>query len=561
MSRSDITSSPPRLLDGPHSSREDADLGRLLARSERYPADAGAPDVERQWHRVRQAMAEGRTGASAGRSAMWYAVPALAACGAIALWSSGAGESRRGRSTGPVASVLDASPTARVHQVSGQVTRENDPQAELVPGRELRSGDRLATGSNGRISLILSHGAYATLSGDTRARWQRGDAASLWLLERGSLTVRPAEPRANEVRVATSVRAAGPGAEWRVWLDGVATVSVSESAEQVMVESGRAGISSASPARGERELTAGLCWSSRRDVYDCAEPPVDTSAGGIRQLAAVSPASESSIGSDPVRAEPRPVRADADPAKAGRDGASKPSTATAEKPRSRSRARATERSAPNLVVAMESESEPDPAPVAELSGRRRAAQLAAEGRHRDAIDALRPTAEGSGARAEFAQYEIARLTHRQLRDRERAVREYRTYLQRFPDGRLSQEAELSLIELQLERGGNAAALVAIDRFIERHPSSERIGDLLRQKGHILRKRGRWTQALAVYDRAVATARRAHVIDDAMYHAALCAARVGSSDDARSRLRGYLEHFPDGRHARAARTSLGDDAGE
>lgn len=96
-----------------------------------------------------------------------------------------------------------------------------------------------------------------------------------------------------------------------------------------------------------------------------------------------------------------------------------------------------------------------------------------------AIDLLSKTAQGTGAAAENAAYEMARIARYQLHRPRQAVALWDRYRTRFPTGLLRTEADLSIVETLAQLGEVRAALAEADAFLARHPQSERRRDVQR----------------------------------------------------------------------------------
>lgn len=502
MSEHRIAQSPPRLLG---DSRAHSSVARLLAGSERCLPEPG--DENRPWRALKAAL-----GAPQRRPRAWLLAPALAGCVAVALalfFTRDQG-SRAGSNPSVPATV------ARVMGIGGQVALGDGERVTL--GDRLRAGDRLTTAADSLVELATSTGMAVVVAEKSDIELGGIDDRADLIVRAGSISVRPTSDRAEGVTTNVQIAA------YRVAF-GAATVEIATSLSgeagelRVQVHRGAANVDSVdSPADDPIRIPAGTCWSSRTGIIGtCSQAPQEPQEP---QMTAIQPVARpaDTIANEPVEKPPKKP----DPKRSA----------------TRKRPAASVRTLPDA--------------------RARATRLVAEGRPDEAITALAGAAAGRGARAEFAQYEIARIRHRQLGRLADAANDYRTYLRRFPDGRLGQEAELNIIEIELKRGRHKPALAAIDRFLAEHADSERVADLRLQKGHVLRARADFSAAVSVYDRAAQTAIRARIADEATYYAAWCQSERGQTDDARARLRAYLKRFPDGRHAAAARKSLAED---
>jgi TolA-binding protein len=180
-----------------------------------------------------------------------------------------------------------------------------------------------------------------------------------------------------------------------------------------------------------------------------------------------------------------------------------------------------------------------------------AVALAHGKRYEDAARAFEVVANGHGPRADLALYELGRILQLHLGRPEGALESYLRYEREYPRGSLSQEVEISAIELELQRRDLNAALGQMGGFLERHPNSERAPEVHLLRGDVLRERGDCKAALAEYQRADAP--RA---DDALFFTAWCQQKLGRRDDAGKSFTEYLKQFSSGRHAAEARAALG-----
>jgi hypothetical protein len=105
--------------------------------------------------------------------------------------------------------------------------------------------------------------------------------------------------------------------------------------------------------------------------------------------------------------------------------------------------------------------------------------LAAFARNDTAIglDMLRRLSEGHGPSAENAGFVIGRILRDQLHQPRQAIVTWRRYRQRFPDGLLRHEADVSIIETLLTQGDTPSLRVEVEAFLRRHPHSERHAEM------------------------------------------------------------------------------------
>jgi hypothetical protein len=163
-------------------------------------------------------------------------------------------------------------------------------------------------------------------------------------------------------------------------------------------------------------------------------------------------------------------------------------------------------------------------------------------------------ARAGGALAESALYEVGAIEDEDLRDPRQALAAWERYRARFPGGLLRAEADLSIVGALSRVGERSRALDEARAFLRRHPTSERRGEVARVAGDLARIGGDCRAAIDLYELAARGPLAAPDADDAAFQRAAC---LATSGDARAReaLRGYLEHFPAGRHAPEASRRL------
>ncbi|HEY0709652.1 MAG TPA: hypothetical protein VGG33_22765, partial [Polyangia bacterium] len=86
---------------------------------------------------------------------------------------------------------------------------------------------------------------------------------------------------------------------------------------------------------------------------------------------------------------------------------------------------------------------------------------------------LRELSEGRGATAENSSYEVGLVLRDRLDQPREAVAAWKRYRERFPNGLLRAETDLSLIETELAAGNKRAALIEAEAFLSRHSQNER----------------------------------------------------------------------------------------
>jgi hypothetical protein len=89
------------------------------------------------------------------------------------------------------------------------------------------------------------------------------------------------------------------------------------------------------------------------------------------------------------------------------------------------------------------------------------------------LEILRDLATGNGPIAENSGYEIGLVLRDRHHEPRLAIEAWKQYRERFPRGLLRPEADLSIVETQLEIGEHDAAMAEAEAFLRRHPRSER----------------------------------------------------------------------------------------
>jgi len=108
-----------------------------------------------------------------------------------------------------------------------------------------------------------------------------------------------------------------------------------------------------------------------------------------------------------------------------------------------------------------------------------ARQAVGEGRTEDALALLTHCAKGAGPAAENAAYEMGRVLRDGLRRPRAAVAAWGAYRNRFPNGLLRAEADLSILETLARVGDKSAALAEAESFLVRYPQSERRDEVVK----------------------------------------------------------------------------------
>ncbi len=113
--------------------------------------------------------------------------------------------------------------------------------------------------------------------------------------------------------------------------------------------------------------------------------------------------------------------------------------------------------------------------------------LARSGAPHDAERCFQKRALGHGLGAEMALYEVARLRRDVLGDPNGALEALREHRQRFPNGALRREAEVSLLELLIQLGRSQDALAQSQQLLASPSGGERAAELRLLRGTIFRR--------------------------------------------------------------------------
>jgi TolA-binding protein len=196
---------------------------------------------------------------------------------------------------------------------------------------------------------------------------------------------------------------------------------------------------------------------------------------------------------------------------------------------------------------------PAPAPVLGHDPYAEALALERRGEHRQAASKLQAALDSNVGPRDLELYHLALLRQRHLDDPQGALDALLSYRKSFPNGGLRPEVDMSVIESRLSLRQTDAALAESAAFLSRYPQNERADEMHFMRGDLMRLRGDCAGALAEYHAVL----RGPAYEDALYYAATCIGDLGQSDAAATALRGYLDRFPNGKHARAAREAVGE----
>ncbi|MBI5546237.1 MAG: tetratricopeptide repeat protein, partial [Deltaproteobacteria bacterium] len=143
---------------------------------------------------------------------------------------------------------------------------------------------------------------------------------------------------------------------------------------------------------------------------------------------------------------------------------------------------------------------------------------------------------------------------RKERDAAGALRTLEEYSERFPQGTLANEARFARVEALLGQGNRAQALEMLEHAqLEGLP---RTTELRLLKAELLAEAGRCREAVPIFDALLAPQQDGALEERALFGRAGCRADLGEVAGSRLDLLRYLERFPSGRFADAARTALG-----
>jgi hypothetical protein len=187
--------------------------------------------------------------------------------------------------------------------------------------------------------------------------------------------------------------------------------------------------------------------------------------------------------------------------------------------------------------------EPSPAPSASAPADQGSAveclEFARRGQPARAENCFLQQSTGTGLVAQMALYELARLRKDALGDAAGAHRALADYRERFPDGSLRTEVEVSMVELLVRLGRFEQALTESEHLLQTSYGQERSVQLRLLRGNLYRTN--------LNDCARAEVEYRHVrrepgarSDQAEYYRAVCLEQLGRRDEAVQAYRAYLD---------------------
>lgn len=569
MKRPSLTSDPPLpLIEGGELSPPERAVARLLAQLPERPPDELA--ARRIWRQL-----------AAERSAprRW---------GAIMTWTAGAaGAALALVLTVAVAIGWRGSP-ARLEIASGVVLTAA-PRGNWLPtrgGAALAEATRLRTGTHARALLSLMR-AELIVDANSDVGLESLRENTFLRLAGGELIAEVNPRRAGEAFVIQTTR-------YRVTVKGT-IFSVREAAPDDVTVSVSRGLVEVSGEGASWQVAAGRSWNSRSTANQTADTISERDRQSLRHeldLGAVAPepapGSRADHSAPPLTQVPQIPTTTASPsAFAARVLPPQRSSLAADKPTAppigKTFPQATAPVAPTVAApgAMPSVPVTIPQPVTRLAAAPAATTtrqpptppapipavrppdvyadavaLTRSGHYQAAAAALEQVVREHREHADLALYDLSRLRMTHLGDAPGALAALRSYEAEYPHGPLSQEVELSAIELTLASQDLDEALAQMSRYLTEHGQSERAPQISFLRGNVLRERGDCEHAIKAYRRAAVRPSTGLVADDGMYFTAFCEQQLGRGTAAADTLRAYLRRFPDGRHAAEARAALG-----
>jgi hypothetical protein len=180
-------------------------------------------------------------------------------------------------------------------------------------------------------------------------------------------------------------------------------------------------------------------------------------------------------------------------------------------------------------------------------------ELIRVGRPREAEQCFLAWTSSDQLSAEMGLYEVARLRRDVLGDAAGALHALTQYRERFPQGTLRSEVDMSYVALLTRLGRHREALSESERLLRSTAGRERAFELRLLRGQILRVHlGNQAGAEREYAQAE---RVAGATPEATYLRGLCLEELGNASGAASAYHRYLEQAPAGRRADEVRRRL------
>lgn len=566
---------PRRLKDGGDGSPRHEALATLLRQVR--GAEPTSASKERVWAGVRASR-------SSGRGWIWLTVPA-AVCGLLLglfLRPSSAPD------TLPPDAVPQAWATLTLASGEVGVGAEGDWTPAGV-GEQLALGTGLRTGKGSRAHVRVFDDSGLLLGEGTEVRFVSVGSASEVQLQRGSLVATVAKPApGRQISVIAS----------KVRMDVLGSLFAVESAEGISVRVGEGQV-----RIGDQQVNAGECWTSAtRKIERCAPPAEEGTLRGLtrrggeegRVVVEGDPGLEVEADGVPLGHPPiqwwTPARSHkvtamsgkgevieravtVEPRREVRVALNRPTAAAPQPVPEPPMAPKVPEPLPRHVDVPEPAPEPAPipAPVPAVAAQpdlapipsppgpdeqyAQALRLSRQGRFAQAATAFEALSRREDRFGALSLYDLGRLRHQSLNDPAGAMAAYGAYRQRFPNGDLRHDVDLSAVEAALALGDSQKSLAESNLFLGRYPASERARQVRRIRADLERDSGDCAAALSDYQLLLAADPKGAEAEDSWYGAARCDAKLGHSAAARERLQRYLELFPTGKYAGQAKETL------
>jgi hypothetical protein len=158
-------------------------------------------------------------------------------------------------------------------------------------------------------------------------------------------------------------------------------------------------------------------------------------------------------------------------------------------------------------------------------------------------------AKGDDIAAQNALYALGLLARDERHDSAEAVRKWREYQARFPNGILAPEASLGVLGELMKAGHHKEASKEADRYLALAPDGARAGEVMLIRAHLLREHlGALEESLEAYRKAEARAGLQDVRAEAIFFQGVVEDQLGHPDRSREAFVRYLRQFPAGERA-------------